>query len=232
MTSCDESTHVHDCIFLRTHGHTICVIEHFFHDLFNRLVLITFLTSFNEISILSETSRIEQYTFAIFIRNSTNFLDILHRNRLSTSRVIRYSYNDKRNLISMFCQYFFQFLRVKISFKRNFQLGIFCLVDRHIPSNSLTTFDVTFRRVKMRVTRYNITLFYKIREKYILGSTSLVSRDHVIESGQTGNHVFQVKERRCSSITFITQHHSGPLAICHRTGSRVGQQVNIDVFCT
>ena len=112
VTSCDESTHVHDSVFLRAHRHTVSVIEHFFHDLFNRLVLITFLTSFDEISIFRETSRVEQYTFTIFISDSTNFLDILHGNRLSSSRVIGYSYNDKRNLISVFCQYFFQFLRV------------------------------------------------------------------------------------------------------------------------
>ena len=215
MTSCNESTHIHDSIFLRTHGHTVSIIEHFFHDLFNRLVLITFLTSFDKVCIFSKTSRVEHYSFAIFVSYSTNFLDIFHRNRLSTSRVIRYRYNDKRNLISMFCQYRFQFFRVKISFKRNFQLGIFCLIDCHVPSDSLTPLNMTFRRVKMRVTRHDITLLYEIREKHVLGCTSLVSRDHVIKSCQTGNHVFQVKERRCTCITFITQHHSCPLTVTH-----------------
>ena len=160
MAGSDETSHVHDSIFLRAHGHTVSVIEHLFHDLFDRLILITLFTSLDKISVLSETSRIEQHAFAIFIGDSTHFLDIFHGNRLSSCRVVRNRHDNKRNLVSMFCQHFLQFHRIQVSFKRNLQLGILCLVDSHVPSDSLTSLDVPLRGIKVRVTGNDIAFFY------------------------------------------------------------------------
>ena len=228
--SCNKSTHIHNTIFLSTHGHAISQCKHFLSDFLDGLILIAFFTGLNEIGILSKTSRIKHYWLSIFVSYSAYFFKILHRNRLSTCSIICYGNDDKRYFIAIFLECFLKFLGVYIALERNFELCIFRIIYSTVESCSLASFNMSFGSIEVRISRHNISFMHKVWEKHILCSPTLVSRYHILKSCKSGNCLFKLKERCCTGITFVTKHNSCPLTITHWACSWVGEQVDINLL--
>ena len=57
------------------------------------------------------------------------FSYLVHGYGLSSGCIVGDGNDDKRNSFCIFCQGFLQFIRVYISFERDFQLGMFCCID-------------------------------------------------------------------------------------------------------
>lgn len=124
----------------------------------------------------------------------------------------------------------FQFGRVYIPFEGDFQLCLFGFVYRAVQRYCLPAFDVSFGCVEMGVSRYYVPLMHQIGEQYIFGGTPLMGRDDVFKSGETGDNLFQVEERRSACVTFVPKHYACPLPVAHGSCSRVGDEVDIDLF--
>ena len=57
----------------------------------------------------------------------------------------------------MFLQCFFQFDRVYIALKGDFQLGLFGFVNGAVQCYGFAPFDVSFGSIKMRISRYDVS---------------------------------------------------------------------------
>jgi len=65
-------------------------------------------------------------------------------------------------------------------------------------------------------------------EKQVLRHASLVRRDHVGEAEDVSHGIAEVEEVSASRIRLVANHQPGPLAIAHRRGSAVGQEIYVD----
>ena len=157
---CYKSTHIHNRIFFRRHGHDIGIREHFFYNLFDGFVFIPFFPCFNEISILCKTGRIDLQVHSVLFTKGRYFPNILHRYGLTSGGIIRNGQYDCRDLFfGIFFQYFLQLGRIHVAFKRNFQLRISCFVDSTIDSQSFPEFNMSFRSIEMGIARQHISFF-------------------------------------------------------------------------
>ena len=102
----NKSAHIDDSVFLGAHCHAIGKREHFPCDFFDSFVSVTFFAHFDEVGILGKTCRVEKYGFAIFVGDGTYFVQVLHRDGLSSGCIVGDGDDDKRNPFSVFCEGF------------------------------------------------------------------------------------------------------------------------------
>ncbi len=195
MPGSNKTAHIYEAVFLGGHSHAISQRKHLLYDLLDGLVRIPVLPGLDEIGILHEACRIENNTFAVFVRKGAHLPQVLHGNRLATGGIIGDCHDDERNFVLILLQGCFQFCRIDIAFERHFQLGVFRLIYSTIERYGFTALYMPLCRIKMRVARDNISVMHQMTEKNILCGSSLMGRNYIFKSGQPGNGIFQQKER-------------------------------------
>ena len=63
----------------------------------------------------------------------------------------------------------------------------------------------------------------------VLGAAALVGGHDVPVAVVSLDRVLEVVEVATAGVGLVAQHHPGPLAVAHRAGAAVGQQVDVDV---
>jgi len=94
----------------------------------------------------------------------------------------------------------------------------------------LAEFDMPLGRVEMGIARKIVTLFHYRGKQHVLGSTALMYREHVLQTGDLAYRVLEVVERRRSGIAFVALHECGPLPVAHGPGSGIGEHIDEDMF--
>ena len=156
--------------------------------------------------------------------------DILHRYRLSAYGIVGHSKYHKWHITRVVLEELLEVNEVYVTLEWDFELGVFCLFDGHVNCVCTACFDMTFGGVEVRVTRDDLPLFYKVREEYVLCSTTLVSRDDIVETRDAGDSVFEFEEGFTARVAFVAEHERSPLAVGHGSSTRVGKQVNIHLL--
>ena len=146
---CDETTHVDNAIFFRTHGHAVGQAEHLTGNLFDGLVLVALFACLDEIGVFGKTGRVEQNGFAVFVSYGTYFTQVLHGYGLSSGCIVGDGDDDERNPVGVFLQGFLQFGRIDVSLERNLKLCLLSLVDSTVQCESFASFNVSFGRIKV-----------------------------------------------------------------------------------
>src|SRR5690606_7741827 len=115
----NKSTDVYQAVFFGTHRHSFSVRQNFATNFFDTSVLLTFLSSFDEIGIFRIPRTVEINRNSVTVRKFFYIFYILERNRLSSGCIAGNGDETKRNFIFWIgLIYFLQFLQIDISFKR------------------------------------------------------------------------------------------------------------------
>ena len=213
LTSSDKAAHVYETVFLGRHRHRVSIREHLASDFSNRLILITLFAGLDEISIFNEACRVHIYGYAILMAKGANLTNILHRNGLTTYRVVRYSKNHYGYITLVLFQHFLQKFKRYIALKRQLELGIVRFGNRYVNSFGFAEFNMTFGRIEMRITRNNHPRLNDSREQHVLSCTTLMGRDNILKTRDVANRVAEMEERTSACIALIAHHHSRPLTI-------------------
>ncbi len=82
---------------------------------------------------------------------------------------------------------------------------------------------------EVHVARYELPRLDRRARDQILGAASLMRRHQVLVAVVPVDRVFEVVEVLGAGVGLIADHHAGPLAVAHRVGAAVGEQVDVDV---
>ena len=64
----------------------------------------------------------------------------------------------------------------------------------------------------------------------MFGCSPLMGRDEVVETEDIGYGFFKNEVGACTCVGFVPLHDRGPLAVAHRPGSGIGEQIDVDVI--
>ena len=226
----DETTHINETVLLGTHSHCIYIAVHLACNLLNSLVSIAFLAGLDEVRVLGKACAIHNYGNTVLVAKFTSLLDVLHRNGLTANGVVGNGEHHERNITLILNENFLQLLERNVTLERYLKLCVLGLVDCNVDSLSLAGFDVTLSSIEVGVARNNVAFLNEIREENILGSTSLVSWNYILETKDALYHFLELIERGCTCITLVTKHHSRPLLVAHGACTRVSKTVDIDLI--
>ncbi len=160
----------------------------------------------------------------------TGLADILHTDGLATHRVVGHRKHHKRHVAFVFDEHFFQFFQADIALEGDFELGVIGLRNGHVDGESLAALDVALRGVKVGIARHHHTRFHQIAEQHVFSSTALVGGDDEFKTGKFRNGVLHIEKRAGAAIALIAHHHRTPLAVAHRAGAGVRQEVDIHII--
>ena len=157
-------------------------------------------------------------------------LDILHAHGLTTDGIVGDGQDHERHVARILLQHLLQFLQRDVTLEGNFELGILGIVGRHVDSKSLAGLDMTLGRVEVGVARNDVAFLDKEGEEHVLGGTSLVGRDDIVEAENPADRLLKLIETRRTCVALVAQHHGGPLAVAHRSRTTIGKAVDIDLL--
>ena len=100
------------------------------------------------------------------------------------------------------------------------------LRDRQVECLRPGVLDVGPRRVEVRVVGDDLPRPTEHREQDPLRRPALVGRDHVLEREQLLHRLEEAKPRRRARVALVTVLDRSPLVARHRTGARVGEEVD------
>ena len=92
--------------------------------------------------------------------------------------------------------------------------------------------DVSLRGVEVGVSRNDVPLVEQGREDDVLGGTSLVRGQEVGHAEEPLDDRLEAEVGRGARVALVAGHHRRPLAVGHRAGARVGQQVDRNLVRT
>ena len=190
----DETTHVHETVFLSRHGHRVHIREHLAGDLLDGFVGVAFLARLDEIGVLGEASRVHIYGHTVFVAEFGGGFDVSHRDGLTTDGVVGDGQYHERHVALVLAEHFLQFLERDVALEGSLELGVFGIVAGDVNSRGFAGFDMTFGGVEVCIAGDDLTGLNEVREEHVLGCATLVSRDDVVEAGEACNGLFELKE--------------------------------------
>jgi hypothetical protein len=109
-------------------------------------------------------------------------------------------------------------------------LRLLPLRDDEIHRDAAVDLDIGARRIEVRVVGHDVAGLQDGREQEVLRDTSLVGRDDVRETEDLADGPVEMIEVAASGVGFVSAHQPRPLRVGHRGGSRIRQQVDVDVL--
>ena len=104
------------------------------------------------------------------------------------------------------------------------------LIDDHIHKGAARQFLVQASSSEIHISGDVITLVDDGLADQVFSAAPLVSRDNVFVTIVGLYCIFEMVKISTASISLIAQHHACPLAVAHRAGAAVGQEINIYFF--
>ena len=227
----NESAHVHQSVFLGRHGHSVYIRVHLACNLLDGLVGVALFALLDEVAVLCKAGRVHHHRHMIFVAQLAGLADVLHRYRLSAHGVVGHGEHHERHVARILLQHLLQFLERHIPLEWYFELGVFGFVDGHVDGLGLAELNVALGGVKVGIAGHHVAFFHQIGEQHVLGGTSLMGGDDILETEDALHHRLELIERCGTGIALIAEHHLRPLAVAHGTGARVGQAVDVHLFC-
>src|SRR5690554_1990387 len=123
-----------------------------------------------------------------------------------------------------------QLMQIDVTLEGYLQRGIMCFITNHIHKNASVSFLMIAGGGKIHISRYILTRFDRDLRQQVLCPSALMGGYDMSEPKHLPHSLFEVAEIAAAGISFITQHHPGPLTVTHRIGAAVGQQININLF--
>ena len=152
-------------------------------------------------------------------------------NGLSAGGVVCDRHDDERYLVGVLGKTFLKLVEIHVALEGHFELGVLCLVDGAVYSESLAALDVTLGGVEVRVARNDVAL-HEVGEKHVLGSAALVGGDHILEACDAGDSILQLIRKSVHLRSSRLRSSSPPLAVAHRACTRVGDTVDVNLIRT
>jgi hypothetical protein len=122
--------------FFGAHGTAIGIRKNLPHNRFNRRIFVPLFAQFDKPGILGKPAGIDKQRDSVPFANGFGFPDVLHRNRLTTTRIIGDGKHTNRNIFSaFFLNKSFEFCNVHVPFERMDERWIFAFVDNQINGN-------------------------------------------------------------------------------------------------
>ncbi len=229
---CDESTHVDQTVLFRRHCHYVSQREHLLAYLLDGGVFVLRVAHLDEVCVLGEAGRVENDALVVLVGDLAHAAEVVHRNGLSAGGVVCDRHDDERYLVGVLGKAFLKLVEIHVALEGHFELGVLCLVDGAVYSESLAALDVTLGGVEVRVARNDVAFLHEVGEKHVLGSAALVGGDHILEACDAGDSILQLIERACTCVALVSGHHRRPLAVAHRACTRVGDTVDVNLIRT
>ncbi len=96
-------------------------------------------------------------------------------------------------------------------------------IDDDILESATGQFLVQAGSGKVHITRHNLAFFDDRLANEMLRAAPLVSGNDVFVAVNVLDGGFEMVEVAAASVSLVTEHHPGPLAVAHRAGTAVGQ---------
>ena len=222
-----EASHVHHAVLLGRNGHDVGVLVDFAHDLLDRLVGVALLAGLDEVGVLGEAGRVDEQGHAVTAAHLGRLADVAHRHGLSSGRVVGDRQHDARNLLAgILAQHLFELGGVHLALEGDFELRVGRGVDRAVHGVTAAVFDMSLRGVEMGVARHDVAFAEQRREDDVLRRAALMRGQEVGHAEQPFDRLPEPEVGGGSGIALVAGHQGGPLAVRHRAGSRIGQQVD------
>ena len=226
-----EAAHVHHAVLLGRDGHDVGIGVDFADDLLDRLVGVTGFAGLDEVGVFGETGRVEQQGHSVAAAYFGRLADVAHRHGLSACRVVGDGQHHARNFLArVLAQELFELGDVHFAFERQLLLGVGRLVDGAVHGVAAAELDVSLRGVEMGIARHDVALFEQRREDDVLSGAPLMRGQEERHAEEPGDGLPEPEIGRCAGVAFVAGHHGRPLAVAHRTRSRIGQQVDRDLI--
>ena len=129
----------------------------------------------------------------------------------------------------------FQLSQIDVALERMLDLRVEGFVYRAVDGMRLAEFYMALGGVEVAVARYDLARTrvadaYDGAEQHVLGGPSLMARQEMLETEQIPYRGLELVERAGSRIALVAEHHLRPLGAGHRSGARVGKEVDVDLF--
>ena len=83
---------------------------------------------------------------------------------------------------------------VNVALERHLELSVLSLVDGAVERDGLTSLDMSFCSVEVRVAGHDVAFVYEIREQHVLCGTSLMCRYYILKASEPLYRLFQLEE--------------------------------------
>ncbi|MEI2718807.1 MAG: hypothetical protein V9E87_01495 [Gemmatimonadales bacterium] len=151
--------------------------------------------------------------------------------RLSASKVDRHRHADVGDPLGAHLLHeAVELDQVNVALERMQRGRIVRLVDDHVVKGRTGQLLMEPRRGEVHVAGDVVTrLDQQLREE-VLGAAPLVGGDQLLVAVGVADGLLQVIEVARAGVGLIAHHHAGPLAIAHRAGAGIGEEVDVDVL--
>ena len=187
--------------------------------LLDGLVGVAFLAGLDEVGVLGKAGAVHHDGHTVLVAEFAGLLDVLHGNGLTTHGVVGHGEYHEGHVTLVLAQHLLQLLERYVALEGDFELGVLGLVDGDVDGLGLTSLDVTLGGVEVGVAGDDVAFLHQIGEQHVLGCTALVGGDDILETEDALYDALKLVERGGTGVTLVTQHHLGPLAVAHRTGT-------------
>ncbi len=160
-----------------------------------------------------------------------NVAHVLHRDRLSSSRIVGDRKHDQRNArASDPGDQTLQRRDIHVALERMFQAGLAAFGDDEVHGLGPHKLHVGAGSIEMRIVRNDVALFAGDVEQNALRCPSLMGRDDVLVVEDVLNGLTKVIKAASAGVALIAFHHARPLSRGHGTGAGVGEQIDQHVI--
>ena len=104
------------------------------------------------------------------------------------------------------------------------------LVDDHVHEDAARQFLMQARGREVHVARHVLPFLDHRLADQVFRAAPLMRGHDVLVAVVFLDRFFQMIEVAAAGVGFIAQHDARPLAIAHRAGAAVGEQIDVDIF--
>ena len=104
------------------------------------------------------------------------------------------------------------------------------LVDDDVDEAAAGQFLVEAGGREVHVAGDHVALLDERLAEQVLGAAALMRRHEVLVAVDLPDRRLEVVEVAAAGVGLVAEHHAGPLAVAHRRGAGVGEQVDVDVL--
>jgi len=122
-----------------------------------------------------------------------------------------------------------ELVRVHVPLERVLHRGLERNAGHEVHRISSVGDHVGAGRVEVHVVRNNVPRLEHRREEDVLRRSPLVGRQDVVEPEDVVDRGAEPIVAAAPRVGLVTPHHRRPLLLAHRTGPRIGQQIDVDV---
>ena len=194
---------------------------------FGSLCRVAIFAQLDEVGVLGEAASVEVQRDTVLPAYVADGARVFHRNRLASAGVVGHRQHDQRNALPPNpCDQVLERADVHVPLERMPGRRLAGLGDRNVHRFCADKLNVGAGSVEVRIVGDDVSLLAHHAEQNALGGATLVRRDHVPIAEDVLHRITKVVEAAAAGVALVTHHHRSPLPRGHRTGARVGEQVN------